>query len=570
MNAVLAEADSHGVWLEPLFDVAFATPGGVVRLRQLILTLAMQGKLVPQDPKEAPVAESLIQAMSERAALVKVGKVRQVKGSSPIVGSEKPYTIPGSWKWTRLRDICHDWGQKTPDKEFTYIDVGGIDNVRGKIGADVRVLQPASAPSRARKIVKAGTVVYSTVRPYLLNVAIVEQDYEPEAIASTAFAVLHPHAFVSSRFVYHYLRSPSFVLYVESTQKGVAYPAISDSEFFTGAFPLPPFEEQKRIVDRIDELLSRCDELELKRSVQEAKRHEVRAAALGQWLAGDDAATVLLGECFATLISTREDVAELRKAILQLAVMGKLVPQDPSDTPASILLRQIAAEKSALSRAGKVRSQKALPPIADSERPCEIPESWEWVRVASISASIDYGTSQKTNDDSSLVPVYRMGNIVDGALIDKNLKYISPEIQELPYLYLADGDILFNRTNSYELVGKSAMYSGESGVSTFASYLIRVRMVNELLNPRFFSLAMNAPYFRETQIEPQVVQQCGQANFNGTKLSSCLLPLPPLGEQGRIVAHVCALMQMCDTLEQSIDTAQAKQAQLLDAVMVRV
>jgi type I restriction enzyme S subunit len=219
---------------------------------------------------------------------------------------------------------------------------------------------------------------------------------------------------------------------------------------------------------------------------------------------------------------------------------------------------------------GKIKTPKPLPPLTDKEKLYALPEGWEWVRISSLAASIDYGTSEKTGDDSSLVPVYRMGNIVDGRLIDEGFKYIAHSIDDLPRLYLKRNDILFNRTNSYELVGKSAIYLGIENYATFASYLIRIRVLEEYSFPIYIGTAMNAPYFRSTQIEPEIVQQCGQANFNGTKLSLCLIPLPPLPEQHRIVAKIDQLMALCDTLDQKIAATTQKQTELLDAVMAEV
>jgi type I restriction enzyme, S subunit len=193
---------------------------------------------------------------------MKEGKIKNPKPLPEIKPDELPYDLPKEWNWVRLKTICHDWGQKTPDSSFTYIDVGSIDNRRGLIGDDVQLIESADAPSRARKIVRKGTVIYSTVRPYLLNIAIVDKDFIPEPIASTAFAILHPFCEISNRFVYYYLRSPRFIHYVESTMKGVAYPAINDSDFFQGCFSLPPIAEQHRIVAKIDRLMEFCDRLE--------------------------------------------------------------------------------------------------------------------------------------------------------------------------------------------------------------------------------------------------------------------------------------------------------------------
>lgn len=557
--------------LEQHFDTAFAAPDGIAKLRELILTLAMRGKLVEQDPADQPASELLKDIDAEKQRLVKAGKIKAPKPLPPIKPEEVPYQLPQGWEWVRVREICHDWGQKTPDSTFTYIDVGAIDNTSGKIGSNMQILGASDAPSRARKIVKTGTVIYSTVRPYLLNIAIIDKEYDPEPIASTAFAILHPFRSLSARFIYHYLRSPAFIRYVEATQKGVAYPAINDGDFFSGLFPLPPFPEQNRIVALIDQLMACCDTLEALRKEREEKRLAIHAAAMQQLLAApDSSAWGFIEQHFGELYSVKENVAELRKAILQLAAMGRLVPQDPEDPPTSELLKEIDSEKQRLVKEKIIKSPKPVSSISQGGEPFQVPENWRWVRIAELAESIDYGTSQKTCDDSSLIPVYRMGNIIDSQLIDEGFKYIAPDIDELPYLFLKPNDILFNRTNSYELVGKSARYTGSANQATFASYLIRIRLFDALLNPTFISQAMNAPYFRSTQIEPEIVQQCGQANFNGTKLSLCLIPLPPLPEQHRIVARIEQLMALCDTVDQKINDATDKQTELLHAVMAQV
>ncbi len=143
----------------------------------------------------------------------------------------------------------------------TYIDVSSIDNKNRIVSDTVQLLESNEAPSRARKIVTQGTVIYSTVRPYLLNIAIIEKEYYNEPIASTAFAILHPYSGVNNRFVYHYLKSPVFIKYVEDQMKGVAYPAINDGNFYKGLFPLPPLVEQHRIVEKIDRLMEKVDRL---------------------------------------------------------------------------------------------------------------------------------------------------------------------------------------------------------------------------------------------------------------------------------------------------------------------
>jgi type I restriction enzyme S subunit len=300
-----------------------------------------------------------------------------------------PYDLPDTWEWVRIKNICHDWGQKTPDQLFTYIDVGSIDNTKGMISDDVQILESSEAPSRARKIVQQGTVIYSTVRPYLLNIAIIEKEYVCEPIASTAFAIIHPYSGINNRFIYHYLKSPTFIHFVESTMKGVDYPAINDGDFFQGLFPLPPLAEQHRIVAKIDQLMARCDQLEKLRSDRTHALITVHTAAIARLLTAQDshdfnAAWHFITQHFGELYSVKATVAELRKTILQLAVMGKLVPQDPNDEPASELLKAIELEKQRLVKDGKIKKSKPLPKILDKEKEFILPSGWEWSRLQDI------------------------------------------------------------------------------------------------------------------------------------------------------------------------------------------
>lgn len=233
---------------------------GLEKLRALVLDLAVRGKLVAQDDGDEDSATLMKRSVEQLEQLVdrgEIGRPRKVTKAS----SEPPFEIPKSWQWVQIGQIGHDWGQCEPQREFTYIDVGSIDQDLGLI-RDPKVLGASSAPSRARKIVRPGTVIYSTVRPYLLNIAIIDRPFDPDPIASTAFAIIHPFDGIEASFIYRYLRSPIFIKYVESCQTGIAYPAINDKQFFSAWFPLPPTGEQQRIVAKIDEIFGLCDSLE--------------------------------------------------------------------------------------------------------------------------------------------------------------------------------------------------------------------------------------------------------------------------------------------------------------------
>jgi type I restriction enzyme S subunit len=217
------------------WEVIADSQESVESLRKLILDLAVNGELVSQE------------------------ETIEVHLRSEIEG---PFQLPDSWRWELITSITSDLGQEVPKSEFQYIDVGSINSKAGRISEEISLLNPEDAPSRARKLVKKGTVLYSTVRPYLRNIAIVEKDFNPKAIASTAFAVLHPSDQILSGYLFVCVRSSYFTHFVESKQKGVAYPAINAGDLKMAMIPLPPVAEQKRIIAKVDELMALCDQLE--------------------------------------------------------------------------------------------------------------------------------------------------------------------------------------------------------------------------------------------------------------------------------------------------------------------
>lgn len=280
-NAATSE-EVEAAWtrIADRMDDLFAAPADLVPLREAVLQLAVRGRLVPQDEGEGPASQLLEAVIEEKANLVKEKKLRRRKPDGPLMSDEIPFEIPQSWVWARLHDLAHDLGQKVPDETFSYIDVSVVDNKRGLIPSEVPVIDPSAAPSRARKLVSPGSVIYSTVRPYLLNIAVVEREYSPVPIASTAFAVLHPYSGVHSRLLFFWLRSPFFTDFVTAQMKGVAYPAISDTDLLRAPVPLPSAAEQHRIVAKVDELMGLIDRLEQHFGAKEGIQGDFAAAAV--------------------------------------------------------------------------------------------------------------------------------------------------------------------------------------------------------------------------------------------------------------------------------------------------
>ena len=234
------------------------------RLKKSILQVAIEGRLVPQDPNDEPASVLLAKIRKEKEQLVKEGKLKKKDLIEPPISEEEiPFEIPDSWEWCRLSDAVYNHGQKIPDKRFSYIDIGSINNKRQCLNSSENIIEAKDAPSRARKIVKKGDIVYSTVRPYLHNIAIVDREFSEEPIASTGFAVFSCLESVYNKFLFYYLFSPSFDLYANDgdNAKGVAYPAINDQKLYKAIIPLPPLAEQHRIVEKLEQLLGEVDKL---------------------------------------------------------------------------------------------------------------------------------------------------------------------------------------------------------------------------------------------------------------------------------------------------------------------
>lgn len=540
---------------------------GIKKLRELILELAVRGKLVAQDPNDEPASELLKRIAAEKAELVKQGKIKKPKPLPEISEEEKPFELPVGWEWVQISEIGHDWGQKTPDEDFTYIDVGSINKEYGII-EEPSILSAKDAPSRARKIVQKGTVIYSTVRPYLLNIAIIESVFSPEPIASTAFAIIHPYTAMNANFIYYYLRSPVFINYVESCQTGVAYPAINDKQFFSGIIAVPPSSEQARITKKIKELMSLCDQLE-QHSLTSLGAHQQLVETLLTTLTDSQNADELaenwarISEHFDTLFTTEASIDALKQTILQLAVMGKLVPQDPNDEPASELLKRIAQEKAQLVKDGKIKKQKPLPPISDEEKPFELPDGWVWCRVSEVAMFTTSGSRDwaKYYSESGALFV-TMGNLSKDSydLRMDHRRYVNPpENGEGLRTKLEPFDLIISITGD---VGNLGLIPEDLGLAYINQHSCLLRFVPICRN-YYFPELMRSPL---AKLQFNAPQRGIKNSFRLSDVETMVIPLPPYKEQILIAEKIRGLMNICDVIRASIQSAQQTQLHLADAL----
>jgi type I restriction enzyme S subunit len=554
------------------FDQIAEAPDAVPRLRRFILDLAVRGKLVEQNPNDEPASELLKRIGAEKVRLIKLGEIRKEKPLQLIDKKSVPFKLPPSWQWVPIRKIAADRGQKIPDKKFSYIDVSAIDKERGKI-AKPQVLTPEAAPSRARKIAQKGDVIYSCVRPYLLNIAVVDENFRPEPIVSTAFAVLNGFGMVEPRYLWIVLRSPFFVICVEEKMRGQAYPAINDRDFAPLPFPIPPLAEQHRIVAKVDQLMALCDELEAAQTKREKRRNRLVAATLHGLNNGDGSAEPGIRPTFEEsarfyfnqlprLTTRPKHIHQLRQTILNFAVRGKLVPQDPEDEPTSELLKRIEEEKTQLPEGGKFPRTNRKPVKNKKEFPYELPSNWKWCQLAELSLKIHYGYTASAKAALQEVRLLRITDIQNNSVHWESVPGCEIEKDRADQYLLADGDILIARTGG--TIGKSFLVKDIPVKAVFASYLIRVQGTRKLFD-RYLKLFFESPVYWRQMDEGS--RGTGQPNVNGQTLGNMAVPLPPLTEQHRIVAKVDELMALCNELESRLATTATTRRQLLDAAL---
>jgi type I restriction enzyme S subunit len=551
------------------FDRVAQAPGGVARLRELILSLAVRGKLVRQDPNEEPASVLLQRIRAEKDRLLAEGKIKRDKPLPPIAEDEILFELPRGWEWARIPDISFSLGQVDPVAPFSYIDVAAIDNLRGVVAPEVQVIAPADAPSRARKVVQVGTVLYSTVRPYLKNIAIVERDYFPEPIASTAFAVMHPHTGVDSRFLLHYLRSLPFTEFVNAKAVGVAYPAINDANFFQGIVPLPATKEQQRIVARVDELMRLCDALEAKGRLEAEQHTRLLDTLLGTLT---DSATSeeltanwqRVAEHFDLLLDRPEAVDALEQTVLQLAVRGLLVPQDPDDEPASVLLERIRAKKERLVSEGEIKRHQPLPPIGDQERPFELPQGWEWARLGVLANFIDYRGKTPVKTDTG-IPLITAKNVRQGYINREPREFIAEAVYEswMTRGFPKTGDLLFTteaplgNVATIDIVGRFAL---AQRVICFGLYELEISGA--------LCTFIQSPWMQEV-LSAHATGVTAQG-IKSSRLQMLLVPIPPLREQSRIFARVTELRRLCADLRKRLTESHRTRSILADALVEQV
>ncbi len=533
---------------------------GIKKLRELILELAVRGKLVPQNPDDEPAAELLQRIETEKAQLVKDGKLKKQKPLPPVNDDEKPFELPEGWEWVRFGDATFNRdAERIPlsvDErqhrrgEFDYYGASGvIDNIDDYLFEKPLLL---IGEDGANLINRSTPIAFMARGKYWVN--------------------NHAHVIdgISEQFLIYigmYINSISLVPYVT----GTAQPKMNQAKMNTIVLAIPPLAEQQRIVAKVDELMALCDQLEQQSEHQLTAHQQLTDTLLSTLTESADAQELNdnwkhLAQHFDLLFSGPMGawaIDRLKDTILQLAVMGKLVPQNAEDEPASKLLKRIEEEKARLVKEGKIKKPKKLPPVNDEEQPFELPQEWEWVRLLNLGYELGGGTPSKSN------PKYWAGHIPWVSPKDMKLDYIAQTIDYVTDLAVVETSIKLVPANSLLFVVR--------GMILDHSFPVAINLKPVTINQDMKSLScsgINMDFAlvglkgrKKFYVEAVERSSHGTCKLNSDTLWQSLFPLPPLAEQHRIVAKVDELFALCDQLKERLQQASETEQQLTNAIV---
>lgn len=470
-------------------------------LREKILDLAMRGKLVPQDPDDEPASVLLEKIKAEKEQLIKEKKIKRTKKLDPITDDEKPFDVPDSWEWVRLGKIIKPEIHKKPEKDYIYLDIASVDNTTNKVVNPKNIdISKDKIASRARQVLENNDILFSVVRPYLKNIAMVPNTKEYQ-VGSTGFYVIKPFSQINRKFVFYLVLSNYVISGMTRKMKGDNSPSIRKGDLEQYLVPLPPLEEQSRIAAKIAQLFA------LLRKVESSTQQYAKLQTL------------------------------LKSKVLDLAMRGKLVEQDPNDEPASVLLEKIKAEKEQLIKEKKIKKSKPLPPIADDEKPFEIPDSWEWVRLGEVNTYIGKNIHPEKTPEQLFelysVPIYETNSpeITSGKEIKSNKQTVIPD------------DILLCKINPrINRVWRVGNYTNYKNIASTEWIVVR----QSQLLPDYLRYVLMSPYFRKL-LQSNVSGVGGSlTRAKPVLVKKYVIPIPPLSEQSRIslkIAHLFTLLK---------------------------
>ena len=462
------------------------------KLRQKILDLAIRGKLVPQDPNDEPASVLLERIRAEKEQLIKEGKIKRSKKSAATDKSHYenvPFEIPENWCWVTGNDIFNAMISCKPQgDEFKYIDIDSIDNKNHRI-ISPKILKVKNAPSRASRYTQPGDVLFSMVRPYLKNIALVE---EGSCIASTGFFVCSPMQLLTSEYCYYMMLSDYVIYGLNQYMKGDNSPSINNGHITSWLYPIPPINEQLRISAEIKKWFVFIDDLE---------RGKIELESL---------------------------IKQVKSTILDLAISGKLLPQDPNDEPAIELLKRINPDFQSCDNSHY------------ENLPFEVPDGWCWATLGSIGKWQSGATPSRMRKDyyGGDIPWLKTGDLNDWYITDIPEYITQQALNETSVKLNPAGSILIAMYGA--TIGKIGILTMPATTNQACCACISHNGIEQMY--LFYYLLSHKEEF---------VRQGGggaQPNISKEKIVETLIPIPPLSEQLRIIKAIEAIFNQIDNI----------------------
>ena len=487
------------------------------QLKNTILQEAIEGRLVPQDPNDEPASVLLDKIRKEKARLVKEGKLKKKDlEETPISEDEKPFEIPESWEWVRISDITESFiglTYKPTDVSTNGWIVLRSSNIQEGI-LDYNDIVKVNIEVSEKLRVRVNDIIICArngSKKLVGKSALVREVNEPTTFG--AFMAICRTQFYE--YIAKYLLSPLFFQQLRKDSDTTTINQLTQKNFNRYLVPLPPLAEQKRIVAKIEELLPKVE---------------------------------AYGKAQESLDKLNEELPErLKKSILQEAIEGSLVPQDPNDEPASILLEKIRKEKARLVKEGKLKKKDLEEtPISEDEKPFEIPDSWEWCRLGTITTVLGgkrIPAGRKLSQENTGHIYIRVSDMKEGTVSTDNLLYVPEDIFPSISRYIINKeDVYITVAGTIGKIGKIPAEIDGANLTENAD-----RLVFRFINQNWLIKCLQSPIV-QTQIS-DVTTQVGQPKLAILRIQNLLVPLPPLAEQKRIVAKIEQLMKEIDKLK---------------------
>lgn len=483
-------------------------------LKNAILQLAVQGKLVPQNPNDEPASKLLKRIKAEKERLIKEGRIKKEKPLAPSLDDEIPFDIPESWEWVRINDLVIKEVKrgKSPiytTKSRTRVFAQKCNTKMGHIDLSLALcLDESTLPKypESEFMKDRDIVVNSTGDGTLGRVGIYRDKDNPDSfpvVPDSHVTIIRTHSELVG-YVFYGLKY--YQSYLEKLGSGsTKQTELSASVIKSLLFPLPPLAEQQRIVARIEELMP---------LVEEYGKAEERLTALNA-----------------------EFPDKLRKSILQQAIQGKLTERDPADEPASELLKRIRTEKERLFKEGEIKKEKPLPPIANEEMPFEIPEKWVWVRFYDV---VDIASNLVSPDEYQTYMHIAPDNIEKGTGVLLPCRTVKEDSVASPNHQFYKGQLIYSKIRPLLRKAVIAPFDGLCSADMYP--------LNTQINLRYLQLILLSDFFNQ-QVAGIIANRVKMPKINQNELGQTVFPLPPLAEQQRIVDRVNKLLIVCDELK---------------------